>query len=89
TITGKRRNEYSRMFNIYKVKSDSITTLRQQYERECLENMPVKPKLAPVKEPKVSTKTKCGIKFVDKASVSGMGNPMLMKFDSLLSGVRV
>ncbi|WP_109409562.1 hypothetical protein [Proteus genomosp. 4] len=29
------------------------------------------------------------MKFVDKANVSGMGNPMLMKFDSLLSGVRV
>ncbi len=28
------------------------------------------------------------MKFVDKANVSGMGNPMLMKFDSLLSGVR-
>ncbi|WP_337051347.1 hypothetical protein [Proteus terrae] len=27
--------------------------------------------------------------FVDKANTAGMGNPMLMKFDSLLSGVRV
>ncbi|QKD69730.1 DUF1828 domain-containing protein [Proteus terrae subsp. cibarius] len=88
TITGKRRNEYSRMFNIYKVKSDSITTLRQQYEREYLENMPVKPKLVPVKKQKTPEKPKCGIKFVDKANVSGMGNPMLMKIDSLLKGVR-
>lgn len=88
TITGKRRNEYSRMFNIYKVKSDSITTLRQQYEREYLENIPVKPKLVPVKKQKTPEKPKCGIKFVDKANVSGMGNPMLMKIDSLLKGVR-
>lgn len=29
------------------------------------------------------------MKFVDKANVAGMGNPMLGKFDSLLSGVRV
>lgn len=29
------------------------------------------------------------LKFVDKADIAGMGNPMLMKFDSLLSGVRV
>ncbi|MBG2915753.1 hypothetical protein [Proteus terrae] len=28
------------------------------------------------------------MKFVDKANVSGMGNPMLMKIDSLLKGVR-
>lgn len=28
------------------------------------------------------------MKLVDKANVSGMGNPMLMKIDSLLKGVR-
>lgn len=28
------------------------------------------------------------MKFVDKANVSGMGNPMLIKIDSLLKGVR-
>lgn len=28
------------------------------------------------------------MKFVDRANVSGMGNPMLMKIDSLLKGVR-
>lgn len=30
----------------------------------------------------------CGLSFVDKANVAGMGNPMLMKIDSLLKGVR-
>lgn len=87
-ITGKRRNDYSKMINIYKVKSDSITTLRQKYESECLDNMPIKPKLAPIKKKKAQEKSRCGIKFVDKANVSGMGNPMLMKIDSLLKGVR-
>lgn len=28
------------------------------------------------------------MKFVDKANTAGMGNPMLMKIDSLLKGVR-
>lgn len=76
----------------YAVRDDAITRLRMQFERERRANLPVFPKAkkSEEKEPKQQDDDfKCRLKFVDKANVSGMGNPMLMKFDSLLSEVRV
>ncbi len=83
------------MIRNYSVRDDAITRLRMQFERERRANLPVFPKIkkAEETEPKQPKQQdddfKCRLKFVDKANVSGMGNPMLMKFDSLLNEVRV
>ncbi|HGX3434931.1 TPA: hypothetical protein ACNH9C_002107 [Proteus mirabilis] len=85
----------TKMIRNYAVRDDAITRLRMQFERERRANLPVFPKIKKAEEiePEQSKQQdddfKCRLKFVDKANVSGMGNPMLMKFDSLLSGVRV
>ncbi|MDM3576475.1 hypothetical protein PAK38_18745 [Proteus mirabilis] len=82
------------MIRNYSVRDDAITRLRMQFERERRANLPVFPKVkkSEEKEPKQPKQQdddfKCRLKFVDKADVSGMGNPMLMKIDSLLKGVR-
>ncbi|HEJ9458617.1 TPA: hypothetical protein SMM81_003241 [Proteus mirabilis] len=84
----------TRPINNYAVTDDAITRLRMQFERERRANLPVFPKVkkAEETEPKQPKQQdddfKCRLTFVDKANVSGMGNPMLKKFDSLLSGVR-
>ncbi|EMI1756564.1 hypothetical protein ACA538_003977 [Proteus mirabilis] len=89
------RGSGTKMIRNYAVRYDAITRLRMQFERERRANLPVFPKIkkaeeAEPKQPKQQDDDfKCRLKFVDKANVSGMGNPMLMKFDSLLSGVRV
>lgn len=89
------RGSGTKMIRNYAVRDDAITRLRMQFERERRANLPVFPKIkkAEETEPKQLKQQdddfKCRLKFVDKADVSGMGNPMLMKFDSLLSGVRV
>lgn len=88
------RGSGTKMIRNYAVRDDAITRLRMQFERE-RRALPVFPKVTKTeeKEPKQPTQQdddfKCRLKFVDKADVSGMGNPMLMKFDSLLRGVRV
>lgn len=61
----------------YKVSHDAVKIVMREFN------------VAPVYTKRKKSEFECGIKFVDKANVSGMGNPMLMKFDSLLSGVRV
>ncbi|HHU0601487.1 TPA: hypothetical protein ACT91X_000310 [Proteus mirabilis] len=82
------------MIRNYAVRDDAITRLRMQFERERRANLPVFPNVTKTeeKEPKQPTQQdddfECRLKFVDKADVSGMGNPMLMKIDSLLKGVR-
>ncbi|WP_368872504.1 hypothetical protein [Proteus mirabilis] len=89
------RGSGTKMIRNYAVRDDAITRLRMQFERERRANLPVFPKAkkaeeTELKQPKQQDDDfKCRLKFVDKASVSDMGNPMLMKFDSLLSGVRV
>ncbi|EPN9924531.1 hypothetical protein ACT46I_002812 [Proteus mirabilis] len=89
------RGSGTKMIRNYAVRDDAITRLRMQFEREHRANLPVFPKVKKAEEiePEQSKQQdddfKCRLKFVDKANVSGMGNPMLMKFDSLLSGVRV
>ncbi|HBC5915833.1 TPA: hypothetical protein KEY36_002403 [Proteus mirabilis] len=89
------RGSGTKMIRNYAVRDDAITRLRMQFERERRANLPVFPKVkkSEEKEPKQPKQQdddfKCRLTFVDKANVSGMGNPMLMKFDSLLSGVRV
>ncbi|HDS9293408.1 hypothetical protein [Proteus mirabilis] len=89
------RGSGTKMIRNYAVRDDAITRLRMQFERERRANLPVFPKIkkaeeAEPKQPKQQDDDfKCRLKFVDKANVSGMGNPMLMRFDSLLSGVRV
>lgn len=89
------RGSGTKMIRNYAVRDDAITRLRMQFERERRANLPVFPKVkkAEETEPKQPKQQdddfKCGLKFVEKTNVSGMGNPMLMKFDSLLSGVRV
>ncbi|MDL5165796.1 hypothetical protein QSH14_01675 [Proteus faecis] len=89
------RGSGTKMIRNYAVRDDAITRLRMQFERERRANLPLFPKAkkSEDKEPKQPKQQdddfKCRLKFVDKANVSGMGNPMLMKFDSLLSGVRV
>lgn len=85
------RGSGTKMIRNYAVRDDAITRLRMQFERERRANLPVFPKIkkAEETEPKQQDDDfKCRLKFVDKASVSGMGNPMLMKIDSLLKGVR-
>ncbi len=85
----------TKMIRNYAVRDDAITRLKMQFERERRANLPVFPKVkkAEETEPKQPKQQdddfNCRLKFVDRANVSGMGNPMLMKFDSLLSGVRV
>ncbi|MEQ5162228.1 hypothetical protein ABN196_16375 [Proteus terrae] len=89
------RGSGTKMIRNYAVRDDAITRLRMQFERERRANLPVFPKIKKAEEiePEQSKQQdddfKCRLKFVDKVNVSGMGNPMLMKFDSLLSGVRV
>lgn len=89
------RGSGTKMIHNYAVRDDAITRLRMQFERERRANLPVFPKVKKVeetepKQPKQQDDDfKCRLKFVDKADVSGMGNPMLMRFDSLLSEVRV
>ncbi|MCI9729398.1 hypothetical protein JNG78_16975 [Proteus mirabilis] len=81
----------TKMIRNYAVRDDAITRLRSQFEKERLANLPLFPKAKKVeaKKPrKVLDDFMCGLSFVDKANVSGMGNPMLMKIDSLLKGVR-
>lgn len=81
----------TRPINNYAVTDDAITRLRSQFEKERLANLPLFPKAKKVeaKKPrKVLDDFMCGLSFVDKANVSGMGNPMLMKIDLLLKGVR-
>lgn len=88
------RGAGTKMIRNYAVRDDAITRLRMQFERERRANLPVFPKAkkSEEKEPKQPKQQdddfKCRLKFVDKADVSGMGNPMLMKIDSLLKGVR-
>ena len=87
---GTRKNIDRRIVNVYQVNSHAITKLRNQYDKEIRENLPQKPK---GRTKKVSGKSEenefmSGIRFVDQANVEGMGNPMLMKIDSLLKGVR-
>ncbi|OAH94544.1 hypothetical protein AZH52_03010 [Proteus mirabilis] len=85
------RGSGTKMIRNYSVRDDAITRLRMQFERERRANLPVFPKAkkSEEKEPKQQDDDfKCRLKFVDKANVSGMGNPMLMKIDSLLKGVR-
>ncbi|HGN0014076.1 TPA: hypothetical protein ACXN03_000720 [Proteus mirabilis] len=88
------RGSGTKMIRNYAVRDDAITRLRMQFERERRANLPVFPKAkkaeeAELKQPKQQDDDfKCRLKFVDKANVSGMGNPMLMKIDSLLKGVR-
>ncbi len=88
------RGSGTKMIRNYAVRDDAITRLRMQFERERRANLPVFPKVkkADEEEPKqLKEQTddfKCGLKFVEKADVSGMGNPVLMKIDSLLKGVR-
>ncbi|HFS6723545.1 TPA: hypothetical protein ACH1K3_002469 [Proteus mirabilis] len=82
------------MIRNYAVRDDAITRLKMQFERERRANLPVFPKVkkAEETEPKQPKQQdddfNCRLKFVDRANVSGMGNPMLMKIDSLLKGVR-
>ncbi|EMZ5056430.1 hypothetical protein [Proteus mirabilis] len=89
------RGSGTKMIRNYAVRDDAITRLKMQFERERRANLPVFPKVkkAEETEPKQPKQQdddfNCRLKFVDRANVSGMGNPMLMKFDSLLSGVRV
>lgn len=89
------RGSGTKMIRNYAVRDDAITRLRMQFERERRANLPVFPKVKKAEEiePEQSKQQdddfKCRLKFVDKADVSGMGNPMLMRFDSLLNGVRV
>lgn len=89
------RGSGTKMIRNYAVRDDAITRLRMQFERERRANLPVFPKIKKTeetepKQPKQQDDDfKCRLTFVDKANVSGMGNPILMKFDSLLSGVRV
>ncbi|HDS6395855.1 TPA: hypothetical protein QH549_000339 [Proteus mirabilis] len=91
---GSERGSGTKMIRNYAVRDDAITRLRMQFERERRANLPVFPKAkkAEEKKPKqIKEQTddfKCRLKFVDKADVSGMGNPMLMKIDTLLKGVR-
>ncbi|MFS3627191.1 hypothetical protein ACK6S7_17265 [Proteus mirabilis] len=85
------RGSGTKMIRNYAVRDDAITRLRSQFEKERLANLPLFPKAKKVeaKKPrKVLDDFMCGLSFVDKANVSGMGNPMLMKIDSLLKGVR-
>lgn len=88
------RGSGTKMIRNYAVRDNAITRLRMQFERERRANLPVFPKVkkSEEKEPKQPKQQdddfKCRLKFVDKADVSGMGNPMLMKIDSLLKGVR-
>ncbi|HGW3687172.1 TPA: hypothetical protein ACNHZZ_001472 [Proteus mirabilis] len=88
------RGSGTKMIRNYAVRDDAITRLRMQFERERRANLPVFPKAkkSEEKEPKQPKQQdddfKCRLTFVDKANVSGMGNPMLMKIDSLLKGVR-
>lgn len=91
------RGSGTKMIRNYAVRDDAITRLRMQFERERRANLPVFPKVKKAeeiepKQPKQPKQQgddfKCRLKFVDKANVSGMGNPMLMKIDSLLKGVR-
>lgn len=60
----------------YKVSHDAVKIVMREFN------------VAPVYTKRKKSEFECGIKFVDKANVSGMGNPMLMKIDSLLKGVR-
>lgn len=89
------RGSGTKMIRNYAVRDDAITRLKMQFERERRANLSVFPKVkkAEETEPKQPKQQdddfNCRLKFVDRANVSGMGNPMLMKFDSLLSGVRV
>ncbi|ENT8826152.1 hypothetical protein ACFGB1_000923 [Proteus mirabilis] len=88
---GSERGSGTKMIRNYAVRDDAITRLRMQFERERLANLPLFPKAKKVeaKKPrKVLDDFMCGLSFVDKANVAGMGNPMLMKIDSLLKGVR-
>lgn len=88
------RGSGTKMIRNYAVRDDAITQLRMQFERGRRANLPIFPKAkkSEDKEPKQPKQQdddfKCRLKFVDKADVSGMGNPMLMKIDSLLKGVR-
>lgn len=88
------RGSGTKMIRNYAVRDDAITRLRMQFERERRANLPVFPKIKKAEEiepeqPKQQDDDfKCRLKFVDKANVSGIGNPMLMKIDSLLKGVR-
>ncbi|OAT34886.1 hypothetical protein [Proteus myxofaciens] len=82
----------TRPINNYAVTDDAITRLRSQFEKERLANLPLFPKAKKVEEKKprkIMNDFLCGPVFVKKANTAGMGNPMLMKLDSLLSGVRV
>ncbi len=88
------RGSGTKMIRNYAVRDDAITRLKMQFERERRANLPVFPKVkkAEETEPKQPKQQdddfNCRLKFVDRANVSGMGNPMLMKIDSLLKGVR-
>lgn len=85
------RGSGTKMIRNYAVRGDAITRLRSQFEKERLANLPLFPKAKKVeaKKPrKVLDDFMCGLSFVDKANTAGMGNPMLMKIDSLLKGVR-
>ena len=81
----------TRPINNYAVTDDAITRLRSQFEKERLANLPLFPKAKKVeaKKPrKVLDDFMCGLLFVDKANVSGMGSHLLKRLDALIMEVR-
>lgn len=81
----------TRPINNYAVTDDAITRLRSQFEKERLANLPLFPKAKKIeaKKPrKVLDDFMCGLLFVDKANVSGMGSHLLKRLDALIMEVR-